>query len=100
MSSQSLSSPVLATPHSPALAFERMFTVCAVFAPMLLIVYAFAISPDAMERAQIIVQGLESIVLSLVAGLIMRALYVFGIKSNSTPHLVTEADSVNGIASA
>jgi hypothetical protein len=99
MSSKLLSSPVLATPRSPALAFQWLFTVCAVFTPMLLIVYAFAISPDAMERAQIIVQGLESTVLSLVASLIMRALYVFGIKSDST-HLVTKSDAVDEIAPA
>jgi len=99
MSSQSLSLPALAAPRIPALAFEWVFTVCAVFAPMLLIVYAFAISPDAIERAQIVVRGLESTVLALVAALVMRALYVFEINSDSI-HLITESSPVNGIASA
>lgn len=99
MSSQSLSSPALAATHIPALAFEWVFTVCAVFVPMLLIVYAFAISPDAIERTQIVVQGLESTVLALVAALVMRALYVFEINSDAI-HLITESSPVNGIASA
>ncbi len=98
MSNQTLPSLAPATPRI-ASAFQWVFTVCAVFAPMLLTVYAFAISADAVERAQIVVQGLESTVFSLVAALILRALYVFAIKGDST-HLVTELTSVKGIASA
>jgi len=98
MSSQSSSLPVVASPRIPTLAFEWVFAVCAVFAPMLLVVYAFAISPDAIERAQIVVRGLESIVLALVAGLIMRAIYVLGSKSVSM-QLMREPNSATAIAS-
>jgi len=70
-------------PHVPALVFELVFMACSVFTPNLLIVYAFTISPDSMERAQIVVQGLESTVLMLVAILILGASYLFSLKSGS-----------------
>ena len=91
MSSQSFSSPVLSTPRIPAFAFRSLFTVCAVFVPMLLIVYAFAISPEAIERAQIIVHGLESTVLALLAALVLRVYFVFA--TNSDPSQLTVGSS-------
>lgn len=99
MSSQPLSSPVPATPRLPAPAFEWVFTVCGVLTPMLLIVYAFATSPEAIERAQIVVQGLESTVFALVAALAVRALYVFGLESDPT-NRIAESTATSASASA
>jgi hypothetical protein len=70
-------------PHVPAVVFELVFMACAEFTPNLLIVYAFTISPDSIERAQNIVQGLESTVLMLVAILILGASYLFSLKNGS-----------------
>lgn len=99
MSSQTFLSPVHAAPRIPVPAFQWVLTVCAVFVPMLLIVYAYAISPDAIERAQIIVQGLETTVLALSAALVLRVLYAFAITSDPA-HLITESSSALGTASA
>ena len=60
-----------------ALSFRWAVAVFATLAPMLLAIYALATSADAVERAQLMVQGLESTVLALVAALIVRAVVVF-----------------------
>jgi hypothetical protein len=99
MSSQALSSPVPASPSLAALAFRWVFTVGAIFAPMLLIVYAFAVSSDAIERAQIILQGLESTVLVLVASLSLGAYYAFAVNSDPV-HLLADSNSLRRTASA
>lgn len=90
MYSQTLSSPVLAAPRAPAHVFAWAFTVFAMAAPILLVIYAFAISPDAAQRAQIVVNGLESTVFALVATLALRAFFGSGVKSKAS-RLVLEA---------
>lgn len=72
LASQTLSSPIPASSRIPALAFPSVFTSFAVFAPMLLVTHAFLALVDGMERAQIIVQGMESIVFILVVALVAR----------------------------
>jgi len=99
MTSQSLSSSVRASPRIGALALPWLFTVCAIFAPMLLIAYAYATSPDAMERAQLVVQGLESIVFALFATLSLWAYLALAVKSDPV-RLIGESTSLSGTTSA
>jgi len=93
MPSQTLSTLDSAAPRIPAHALRWVFTVCAVFAPMLLVAYSFAIFPDAAHRAHLIVQGLESIVFALVATLVLGAYHGFAVKSDPL-HLIAESSSV------
>lgn len=89
MYSHTLSSPIFATPRARAHVFSWVFTAFAISAPILLVIYAFASSSDAIERAQTVVGGLESTVAVLVATLALRALFGLGIK-NQPARLVTE----------
>jgi hypothetical protein len=63
--------------------FGWAFTLCATVAPILLVIYAFVIAPDSLERAQIIVQGDERIVFLLAAAVMLRAFYLLGVKDGS-----------------
>jgi len=83
MISHALFVPDSASANVRALVVELVFTACALFTPTLLIIYAFTISSESAERAQIIVQGLESTVLMLVAILIVGASYLFSVRSGS-----------------
>lgn len=93
MSDQTLSPPAFPALRVPAALFQWAFTVCATFAPILLVIYAFMISPESMERAQIIVQGDERIVFLLAAALILRAFYLVGVKDGCT-YLDKASDSM------
>jgi hypothetical protein len=56
----------------------------SMLAPLLLVAYTFAVSTDPIERAQMIVQGLESTIYVLAAGLVLRGIYDAGVGSHGT----------------
>ncbi len=93
MSDQTLSSPAFPALRVPAALFQWAFAVCATVTPVLLVIYAFMISPDSMERAHTIVQGAERIVFLLAASLILRAFYLVGVKDGSA-YLETASGSM------
>lgn len=66
---------------------------------MLLIVHSFAISPQSMERAQILVQGMELTVFTQVVTLVARVLYLAWVKGASRV-LEVESAFPNGAVSA
>lgn len=93
MSYQTLSSARFRLLRVPALTFTWAFTVGAMAAPILLVTYAFMISPDSVARAQMVVQGCERVVFFLAAALTFRAFYILGVKTGSS--YATTASGVN-----
>jgi hypothetical protein len=79
MTLQDVSHPEPASPRLSARLFAWAFTACALFTPVALVVYAFTTSPDAVERAQIVVQGLTTTVITLALALAVRAVYGWGV---------------------
>ena len=90
MSSKNLCSPVAPSIIS---AFTWVFTACAVTGPLLLVAFAFAFSGDALERAHVIVTGLEANVFALAWAIALGALYVFAAKSDPL-HVAGEREAV------
>jgi hypothetical protein len=65
-------------------AFRHAFTTIATVAPIALIVYAFLADPDSLERARIVVQGCEQIVVVLVGLMAIRAAYLLGVRKSAS----------------
>jgi len=84
MSDQTLSPTNLSALRVSPSRFSWAFKAFATIAPMLLVSYAYLVSPDSMERAHIVVQGSERIVFLLAAAVILRAFYLFGVKDGTT----------------
>ena len=71
------------TPRLHLAAFDAGFSAIATLAPILLTVFAFAASPDSMQRAHMIVRGCELIVGILGGALALRGAYLFGLRNAS-----------------
>jgi len=84
-----LSAPVSADTRAHANVFLSVFAAFGMAAPILLVIYAFVSSTDAIERTQLIVGGLESTVLVLVAALALRLVVGLRVKARSA-RLVTQ----------
>jgi hypothetical protein len=65
-------------PRTAARLIATLFLAVGGIAPLLVVIAAFAASPDAALRAQAIVAGLERIVVALSATAALGLLYTFG----------------------
>ena len=91
----------LSSPVSPILAraFERLIAAAAVFTPIALAAYAFAVSADPIVRTHIVVQGLEATVVGLLCMLAAGALYVLAAGSEPM-HQIARAKALAASQSA
>ena len=78
MSQQELASPISAASGFTTRIVQSAILVFGVVAPILLVAFAFTSGLDAIERARIVIGGLERLVMILVATGLLGALYDIG----------------------